>query len=587
MVNPINRNVTAPSGTTVNMDGDKLVISRQPGRPNRPPFLNANVEAMHQQVEQGNWKAARGKLETLAARHSDPNNPLPPKDQVELAKALKDTIKAAEKADERSVLVWILSILALGIPLLIDALVTNDHEALEKDAKALQAKLQQAGWDPNTDHDVGIMATGADGDMSGHMNLYVGNPLLGTTSKLAEGLGGPFVGMSDAVATQHYSKNRIVEPADFEASTGVVLIEASSRHIVSQDATGFYRMALDGKPVFKGADDALYFEPENGQAAQPCPAGAEAQVTTTRISDGDVGARARLPNDPDPRPNMRFTWHGYSSGELKVGWWGQCESSGMLGSMGLMPAPQGVILYDEKRGGEISLSANEINSMMVFMGRSNYFGTHPAEVAGAINRQEEVIDGDPAHDFHSFVMKQIESGIPFNLEAHSYEQIWNYPVHQASVTPDGRRKHLPGGGSEQRYEMLLTKSNGSTVTYAYTIEYDSRGKVVDSSWDMAANERANGKNHAVPDKLKSYFSLRQTRIEFNSGRLTYYEDNRWTPEAVAIVADLYFASQVLPEENEARIYAVRTADGKLLQMSQAEFEAFKASRAEGATGTGG
>jgi len=579
MPTPIDRNVTSPSGTSVTMAGNSVAISREMRPAANEVGNNPDVKKLGDTVKAGNWDAANKGIKDLAAKLEQDPSALTKAEKKQLASVLADTAKAANKADKWEVWEIVLSILALGIPFIVDACHKNDVEKLEDAANKLRGRLgDSAGYSR-------VLSTSEDGDISGHMNLYVRNPLLSTASKLAEGMGGPFVKMSDAVATNHYSANRTVKPADFEVSAGVMLIEKGSRNIVSQEAGKFYTMSLDGKPVFKGADDKLYFQPADGKPAVLVPDADVSRVARKDVSNRDVGARARLPNDPDARPDMKFTWHGYSSGEVKVGWWGQCESSGMLGAMGLMPARQSVTLYDEATGGQVELSTREITSMMVFMGRANYFGTYPASRAGAINRNEDEIDSDKPIEFHNFVMRQINNGVPFNLEAHSYEQIWNYPIGKASIT-QGNAEELPGGGYRLPHTMELTKTNGSKVQYFYEITYDAQGNVTGSKWDMEAGERANGKSHAVPDKMKSYFGEHKTKVEFGAYS-SYAQEQGFTPETIRMVGDLYFASHAKPNDGEHRIYAVRTKDGQLLQMNAAEFKKYVDDRRTAATGTDG
>ena len=119
--------------------------------------------------------------------------------------------------------------------------------------------------------------------------------------------------------------------------------------------------------------------------------------------------------------------------------------------------------------------------------------------------------------------------------------------------------------------------------YFYTLTYDRGGDVTGSAWDLDACERANGRNNAIPDRVKSYFSPDRTRITLGSGSYNARESG-WTPETLAMVADLYFASAATPIDR-GRVYAVRAADGRLLQMSQAELDAYVASRSRPATGT--
>lgn len=592
MSKPISRSVNSPAGTTVRVNDGKLIVWRRSEAPEHFDIRTALGWRLEASLRAGDLTQLRTTLDEVANLvHAQPS--VHQDLERDLAQLLP-AIEAAMLPEPSDTLLGRTAPGAREAETFAQLQATQQTEAIARQARQLQQHVQMHA---------AVLEVDTPGDISEHMNLYVRNPLYAATQTLADSLGGQFERMHDRVARYHYAGSDTVDTANFEQTARVLLVERETRQVVSQDATGgFYRLELDGEPVYKGEAGLLRWGAEHPQAGEPVRIDgrrleqdgergvylvttdgkqrtAAPETVLRRLAATDVSERNVVPrpNSADsaiaPRSGIGFGWRGFPTGrEFDVSWWGQCESSGLLGSLGVMPARHDVTLYDAEAGSEVRLSAEDITNMMVYMARGSYFDVPIARDAGEVNPSTRQLDGDKPHEFHRFVRAQIDSGLPFNVEAFSYDQIWNYPVHQASIDSVGEPRTLSRGRKAQTYVMELVKSDGETLRYTYELVRDARGEIIDSSWDLNASQRANGPGRVIPDRMKSYFSpsVRTVRLTAWSLRAQWEE---WTPEALDLVADLYFASHAQPADAE-RVYAVRGEDGRLQRMSAEQYERY-------------
>ncbi len=572
----IERRLTTPGGTTIALEADgELVVSRpEPERQASHPALERLREALRRDDLSGAGDAARELGAALPGLDREAT--------VDAAQALAEGLERGEREDEWSLVQKILGVICLGIPYLVDALSESDAERLIARVRAARENVGGMGLE---------LSRLEDGDLSGNMNLVVGNPLVAATQKLAAGLGEPFAPLRDVVATREYSAGSSVDPKDFERSAGLWLVSRRSRATLSQAPAGegFVALAWDGRPVFAGDGGRLYFDPPRatpepvrleGQelrldtgGAPTLASGAALDAATARrltqspVAPSDVVARPRQAGEAPPRAGIRYEWRG-SPLPREVGWWGMCDSSAMLGSLGVSPAPGDVRLYDEASGREVKLSADDITNLMVYVARGTLHD--PMRVLrGQNNGGDAPVDEDPPHLFHAFVEQQLVAGLPFGLDVSSNGEMWNYPVRAAELLPSGPRRRTRDGAA-QTFVMTLTETNGDIRRYTYELRYDARGEITGSSWDLAACERDNP-GQPVPDYMWSYFEAEARSMRFSApGEATL--DTGWSKHSLTLVADLYFASHAGAGDT---VCAVRRADGQLVLVEPQELEALK------------
>lgn len=494
---------------------------------------------------------------------------LKPVEKRVLVNGLVDAAKRAEAAEQWSFLEKFLSVLALGIPFLVDALSTTETEAILETIDRLERSLKlHTGVAPRQ-----TLAT-LQPDISGIMNLVTTAELRDSSRQMAKAFGGDFKNIELYVATSEHSDSSPLKTDDFEVSSGSRLIDIHTGDLVSHSAAlGYHLIRLDNRPVY--ADErGRYFlaNVKPGETPVPLNTREMARAQITPVSSVSVVARFTTTDDPPARKNMPFTWRGYAPpSEVDVSWWGQCHASAMLGALGLSAAKSAVTIYDEKTNKRSEIDRATVSSMLVYLGDGSFHTITRTSVAGDVNRDPTKIDDDKPELFHEFVTKHIEEGLPFTEETHSKEQIWNYPITEASIKEESPRRRTSKGW-ETPYAMSVTKSDGQTYEYYYTIVRDDSGKIIDSSWTMDRNNERNGVDHAVPDAMVGYLgihSAHEWRLEAGSSRAAM---NGLTKDSANIIADLYFASQADPFANEAAVYVVRKADGTLVQMDKAEFD---------------
>lgn len=501
--------------------------------------------------------------------HASGIKELKPVEKRVLVNGLIDAAKRAEAAEQWSFLEKFLSVLALGIPFLVDALSTTEAETILATIDRLERSLKLHTGVASRQ----TLAT-LQPDISGVMNLVTTSELRDSSQQMAKAFGGDFKNIELYVATSEHSDSSPLKTDDFEVSSGSRLIDIRTGDLVSYNADlGYHLIRLDNRPVY--ADErGRYFlaQVKPGETPVPLSTREVARAQITSVSSVSVVARFATSEDPPARPNMPFTWRGYAPpSEVDVSWWGQCHASAMLGALGLSAAKSAVTIYDEKTKKLAEINRATVSSMLVYLGDGAFHTITRTSYAGEVNRDPTKLDDDKPQVFHEFVAKHIAAGLPFTEETHSKEEIWNYPITEASIEEESPRRRTTQGW-ETPYVMSVTKSNGHTYEYYYTIVRDDSGKIIDSSWTMDRNNQRNGADHAVPDAMVGYLgihSAQQWKLEAGSSRAA---TGGLTKDSADIIADLYFASQSDPFGTESTVYVVRKADGTLAQMDKAEFD---------------
>ncbi len=584
----IDPTITTPGGTRVKLNDDTLSIERPVAPVRRPTPAYEPAAAAVDAAGRGDFKAAEVRLQRLDLAMRD--GELTEQERYEAAEALLYVSERALAAPRQEV-----SFLQMLLYYLTFTLVAPDEDHAAKVAEVTARLRERLGVEARA------LAQPGDGDISQNMNLLVHNPLAHTTRDLARGLGEPFVPIHDRVTSYHLSEYGKIDTGDFERTSGLRLVDRGSRNLVSQIGDSLYCLTWDGAPAFRGEDgqvylkktDDLFLRPTpvlvdgrsvvladdgtlslSGHPSVALPKDAEGRLERHLVEEDNVVARPWMPGDPPARAHMAYNWRNLGTqATLDVSWWGMCESSSMLGSLGVMPARSPVALVDEASGKRVDLSAEDVTNIMVFLARGSFLSMATAAEAGNNNETTHDVDGDSPAEFHAFVEKQISLGLPFNIDASSGSQMWNTPIHHAAIERSGPRRRFAKGESAQTYVMTLTASDGSRRRYTYEIRYDARGAVQSSSWDLTACHRDNGSD-PVPDYMWSFFGSARRRVELSAGRSTAQVEG-WTPEAVRIVGDLYFASLRRADPGDSRVYVVRRRDGRLEQLTRQEYESMR------------
>ncbi len=556
----IRREFTTGAGTVIGAEpSGGLTISHGTGALG----LRYRANQLDEAVRAGRWGQAQQALIALEkAAAPVALDTLSKPDKRYLLGALLNAGETARREERWSVLEIVLSVLALGIPFLVDALDETEREEALQRFSSLEASFERR-LAPGP---LGELLDPKEQDISGHMNLVVENPLTGATNALAAAFGGRFQTIADRVASRAYSRSGTINTNDFERTAGVRLIDKNTRELISLHGQRYVRMELDGRAVARQADGTLEFSDGNG-----VPPEREAEIVRIDVPLADVVARLAKENDPPPRPNMPFVWRNMR-GTFDVSWWGQCHASAMLGSLGVPAARHPVTMFDEQSGKLVSLSAEDVTNLVVLLGDSAFGRVHVTAGAGRINRAEK-LDTDTPEEFHTFVKERIRIGAPFVLEAHATSQIWNYPIAKAEIIEEGPASGL-FGRKTQSYVMRLTTPGGSVNQYFYSLTYDG-GRIVGGEWDLERGHRMNGADHEVPDHLYAFIDEKSFEVPVRPGRgpestLPYLGVDG---AAAQLFVDLYFSARTEPIGRSKRVYVIRKADGTLQQVTQDELKA--------------
>ena len=117
-------------------------IDTQPTATNTPQWTTGTAQSLQRAVDSGDFEQAHAVLDEITARLETTPGAMQRPELRELCLEMPDIIAKAEKADEWSLLEKILSVLALGIPFLVDHLTENEMEKVQRIAGELQGKLK-------------------------------------------------------------------------------------------------------------------------------------------------------------------------------------------------------------------------------------------------------------------------------------------------------------------------------------------------------------------------------------------------------------------------------------------------------------
>jgi hypothetical protein len=109
-----------------------------------PTTIEGEVAQLNGAIQRDDWESATSYVESLGNRLQSSTEPLTAQQQGDVRASIRNAAERAEKADKWSFIQVLLSVLALGIPFLVDALTTNDKERLAQTGRSMLDASQHA-----------------------------------------------------------------------------------------------------------------------------------------------------------------------------------------------------------------------------------------------------------------------------------------------------------------------------------------------------------------------------------------------------------------------------------------------------------